>query len=80
MPGLDKAYIDAHRHAVHTPESWGRAIGEQVLNGAVQNLTGGGSDSVEVDAKFTVTKYEPMGCIQVCANINGVQVCYHINT
>lgn len=37
------------------------------------------ADSVTVDAKFEVAAFEPATCVRVCANINGVQVCYHVN-
>ncbi len=79
MTNLTADYLKAHRHSLHTPESWGRALAEQILQAAIPK-TKAGLDTIDIDAKFTVEAYEPLGCVQVCGTINGVQVCYHINT
>jgi hypothetical protein len=77
MP-IDKKYIDDHL-SVHTAESFARALSEQVLKAAADKVGATTVDVAEVDAKFTVSEFKPAGCIRVCANINGVMVCYHVN-
>lgn len=79
MTELTAEYLENHRHAVHTPESWARAIAERILNAAIE-AAGTGVPSVEIPATFRVKAYEPLGCVQFCTIIYGVEVCYHLNT
>jgi hypothetical protein len=79
MSDITAKYLEEHRHSLHTPESWGRALAERVLEAAI-NKIGSGAGPVDIDMKFTVKAYDPLGCVQICAVYNGVQVCYHVNT
>lgn len=77
--GLTSKYIDDHMAKIHTAESFGRALAEQALLGAKKKLGDRAADSVEVDAKITVSAVTALGCINVCATVAGVTVCYHVN-
>jgi hypothetical protein len=79
MTDVSTKYLDDHRSNVHTAESWARSITENIFNAAVSQLGSGSAATVVVDAKFEITAFEPKSCVQVCAVINGVQVCYHVN-
>ena len=79
MSEMSRDYIEAHRAGIHTADSWGRAIVELIFNDVEKRMGKGGSE-IQVEAAFKVTAYEPRGCVQICAVINGVQVCYHVNT
>ena len=76
MVELTTQYIDDHLHGVHTAESWARAVTEQVLNGAKKSINAG-DESASVQCNFTVSAFEPAGCIRICATIDGVYICYH---
>ena len=78
MAQLTKKYIHEHKNAVHTYESFGRAIVEQILNAASEQAGDKGIEKANIEAKFTVEAYEPAACVQVCATVQGVTVCYHV--
>ena len=80
MSDLTKAYLEAHRVGINTPESWGRAITEMVVTAAEANIGLGSTTSASVPVEFTLKPFVPAGCVQICCIINGVQVCYHLNT
>jgi len=76
---LTPKYVEDHLNNVATPESFARALGEQALRAAAAAVSVKPAPSVAIPATITVTPAEAAGCIRVCANINGVIVCYHIN-
>jgi hypothetical protein len=78
MP-VSKKYLDDHKATLHTPESWARALAEQVMNAGIAKLGEKSAESVSVDAQFHVSAYEPKGCIRICGVINGIYICYHVN-
>jgi hypothetical protein len=78
MAKLTKKYIQDHLN-VHTADSWGRALGEQILRNVEKTIGDGELDNTSVDVKFHVTAFEPKGCIRICGVINGVYICYHVN-
>ncbi|MBX6315335.1 MAG: hypothetical protein IRY99_20845 [Isosphaeraceae bacterium] len=82
-PRLSKKYIDLHRERLHTPESFTRALVEQLLNAAQKKVGGREAQSVTVDVKMTLTPTR-QGCIQLCADIpiDGavITVYYHVPT
>jgi len=78
MAKVTKEYLHEHRHLVHTFESFGRAVIEQVLDSAEKQVSSGSVDQAKVNASFEISAYESRGCVQVCVNISGVMVCYHV--
>lgn len=76
---FDAKYVQGHMAAIHTNDSWSRAISEQVLRQVISKIGEGSTETVTVDAKFHVSAVEAKGCIQVCGEINGVIICTHIN-
>ncbi len=78
MTKLTKKYIYEHQNDIHTYESFGRAISEQILHAASEQAEKNDIERANVDAKFTIEAYEPLACIRICVNINGVLVCYHV--
>ncbi len=76
---LDPQYIKEHISGVHTPESWARAITQLALKAAADKMGTTSAASVDIDAKITISAYQPQTCINICATIEGVMVCYHAN-
>ena len=79
MAKLTKQYIAEHMRTVHTAESFGRAIVEQILNQASEKTGEDGEDAVTVNMNFEVKAFEPATCVQICGEYNGVKICYHVN-
>ncbi|MCJ7934464.1 MAG: hypothetical protein MUW56_12705 [Chryseobacterium sp.] len=79
MSNISRKYIDDHKKSVHTADSFGRALIEQILSESIQKIGTEEAQSVNVDVKFKIEAFEPATCLRVCANINGVEVCYHVN-
>jgi len=79
MTKLTKKYIHEHRHSIHTYESFGRAVIEQLLNAAEQQAGDSGVEKASINVKYEIAAYEPMTCIQICGEYNGVRICYHVN-
>jgi hypothetical protein len=76
---LTGPYIEDHMALVHTAESFGRALVEQILKAARRRLDKTEAESVELDAKITLTPVIARGCLQVCVGLPPVSVCYHTN-
>ena len=77
---LTPQYIQSHLGGVHTAESWGRSITEQVLKTAQGQMKSGKvreGDSATVDVKFTISTVEKPTCIVICADIAGHLVCWY---
>lgn len=79
MTNISKKYIDDHKRSVHTADSFGRSLIEQILSESIQKIGKEETQSVDVNVRFKVEAFEPATCLRVCANINGVEVCYHVN-
>lgn len=76
---LNKKYLKDHTNSIHTFDSFGRALVEQLMNAGVKQLGDKETEVVNIDAKFTIEAFEPKACVRLCTNIGGVVVCYHVN-
>lgn len=79
MEKLTKKYIYEHQNNVHTYDSFGRAIIEQILKAGYDSVDEGQDSKLELNGKITISPYEPLKCLRVCVNINGILVCYHVS-
>lgn len=58
---------------VHTSESWAHAITEKALQAALEEIKKNGpQDSVEIDAKITVTSTGVSNCPILCITLPGI--------
>lgn len=74
---LNKKYLNDHTNRIHTFDSFGRAIVEQLMNAAVKQLGDKEAEVVNIDMKFTIEAFEPKTCVKICGTYEGVTVCYH---
>ncbi|MGI9652576.1 hypothetical protein [Chryseobacterium sp. RLHN22] len=79
MANISKKYIDDHKQNVHTVDSFGRSLIEQILNESIKKIGEEEKESLTIDAKFKIQAFEPATCIRLCTNVNGVEICYHVN-
>lgn len=82
MVKLTSTYLAERRAAVHTDESFSKAVLEQALDAAQAKLGSGEADEVDLDAKITVRPYSvPTAgiiCAEVCVVILGKRICKHV--
>lgn len=87
MVQLDAQYIRNHMISdVTTEGSWGRAIAKQVLDAGLEKIGDKSVDSLDIDAKFTISPVDnsesvspqaPL-CIKICLQIGShVPTCHH---
>ncbi|MFF1291655.1 hypothetical protein ACFVXR_30355 [Bacillus thuringiensis] len=79
MAALNQKYLKDHTNNIHTKESFSRALIEQAIFKAIQDIGAGGDvPSHEMDAQITFSPVEALNCLQVCVVIGGVKVCTHV--
>lgn len=77
---LTTKYIEEHAANVHTAESFGRSIADAALKAAYAAAAkaGGSIPNFQMDGKFEVEAFEPLGCIRICVNTPFGRFCYHV--
>lgn len=79
---LTAEYVADHRIGLHTTDSFARSLVERVLREAEGQLSQRGTSSqaalVEVPARVFVSPVQTSGCVQVCVQVGGAIVCYHV--
>ena len=80
MSKLTKEYVRDHMVDLHSYESFGRSLLEQIMHCADTKLEsmGGEADKIELDAKIVVEPYKPEGCTEITVNLGLVKVKKHI--
>lgn len=79
---LTADYVADHRIGLHNTDSFARALIERVLREAESQLGQRGANSpaalIEIPARMFVSPVQTAGCVQVCVQIGGATVCYHV--
>ncbi|MEI3894642.1 MULTISPECIES: hypothetical protein [unclassified Bacillus (in: firmicutes)] len=79
MQKIDKKYIENHLETIHTYESFGRSVCENILHASLKRVKGNDKDNVQMTANISVRATERI-CLQVCKVIDGSHVTVHIYT
>lgn len=66
MAKLSKAYIQAHRNAIHSYSSLGETLFKLALDKAEEIIGDGEEDSVTFDIQVELSPFMPTDCIRIC--------------
>lgn len=79
MKKLDTEYIEQHLETVHTYESFGRSVCENILSATLKRVKENSEENIQLTADISVRPTTRL-CIQVCKIIDGRHVTVHIYT
>lgn len=72
------ASTDIYRYAVHTPESWGRAVAKCLSEAAEKIAAEEGTRQVTMQAEIVVTAHQMPQCLQIRIDLGDRTVCHDI--
>ena len=82
MPSISTSYIHERQHAIHSYDSFGRALCDSVLESAKKKLGSGTAEQVTIDGlKATIQPYQgtkDLVCVEVCIDTPFGRICKHV--